>query len=113
MTIAPDKSTEIVVPEGHVKLVIDGVEVVAPKGELLIRTAERLGTVIPRFCDHPLLEPAGACRQCLVEVEMGGRARVFSEGGEASASANVLASMARRRSRTSRSFGAVAKLATT
>ncbi|MFD9699278.1 NADH-quinone oxidoreductase subunit G [Lentzea sp. NPDC059081] len=74
MTIAPDKnSTELVVPEGHVKLVIDGVEVVAPKGELLIRTAERLGTVIPRFCDHPLLEPAGACRQCLVEVEMGGR----------------------------------------
>ncbi|USX50582.1 NADH-quinone oxidoreductase subunit G [Lentzea sp. HUAS12] len=75
MTIAPDKpnATELVVPEGHVKLVIDGVEVVAPKGELLIRTAERLGTVIPRFCDHPLLEPAGACRQCLVEVEMGGR----------------------------------------
>jgi NADH-quinone oxidoreductase subunit G len=61
------------VPEGHVRLTIDGVEVIAPKGELLIRTAERLGTVIPRFCDHPLLDPAGACRQCLVEVEMGGR----------------------------------------
>ncbi|MCC8244380.1 NADH-quinone oxidoreductase subunit G [Saccharothrix luteola] len=73
MTIAPEQKAELVVPEGHVKLVIDGVEVVAPKGELLIRTAERLGTVIPRFCDHPLLEPAGACRQCLVEVEMGGR----------------------------------------
>ncbi|MEV0676529.1 NADH-quinone oxidoreductase subunit G [Actinosynnema sp. NPDC050436] len=73
MTIAPDKSTELVVPEGHVKLVIDGLEVVAPKGELLIRTAERLGIVVPRFCDHPLLDPAGACRQCLVEVEMGGR----------------------------------------
>ncbi|MGY6656542.1 NADH-quinone oxidoreductase subunit G [Amycolatopsis sp. TRM77291] len=77
MTIAPDKpgtSTEDTpVPEGHVKLVIDGEEVIAPKGELLIRTAERLGTVIPRFCDHPLLDPAGACRQCLVEVEMGGR----------------------------------------
>ncbi|WP_410607042.1 NADH-quinone oxidoreductase subunit G [Amycolatopsis sp. lyj-109] len=75
MTIAPDKpeTAEIPVPEGHVKLVIDGEEVIAPKGELLIRTAERLGTVIPRFCDHPLLDPAGACRQCLVEVEMGGR----------------------------------------
>src|SRR3954454_5850410 len=77
MTIAPDKpGTEVQetpVPEGHVKLVIDGEEVIAPKGELLIRTAERLGTVIPRFCDHPLLAPAGACRQCLVEVEMGGR----------------------------------------
>ncbi|RJQ77269.1 NADH-quinone oxidoreductase subunit G [Pseudonocardiaceae bacterium YIM PH 21723] len=73
MTLAADKNTDIVVPDGHVKLTIDGAEVVAPKGELLIRTAERLGTVIPRFCDHPLLEPAGACRQCLVEVEMGGR----------------------------------------
>ncbi|NIH85835.1 NADH-quinone oxidoreductase subunit G [Amycolatopsis granulosa] len=74
MTIAPENpGTETPVPEGHVKLTIDGEEVIAPKGELLIRTAERLGTVIPRFCDHPLLDPAGACRQCLVEVEMGGR----------------------------------------
>jgi NADH-quinone oxidoreductase subunit G len=74
MTIAPDKpDTETPVPEGYVKLTIDGEEIIAPKGELLIRTAERLGTVIPRFCDHPLLDPAGACRQCLVEVEMNGR----------------------------------------
>ncbi|WP_158881543.1 NADH-quinone oxidoreductase subunit G [Amycolatopsis anabasis] len=75
MTIAPDKpaTEETPVPEGYVKLTIDGEEVIAPKGELLIRTAERLGTVIPRFCDHPLLDPAGACRQCLVEVEMNGR----------------------------------------
>ncbi|MQA61455.1 MAG: NADH-quinone oxidoreductase subunit G [Actinophytocola sp.] len=72
MTMAPEE-TETEVPEGHVKLIVDGEEVIAPKGELLIRTAERLGTVIPRFCDHPLLDPAGACRQCLVEVEMGGR----------------------------------------
>jgi NADH-quinone oxidoreductase subunit G len=72
MTVAPER-TGLVVPEGHVKLVIDGIEVVAPKGELLIRTAERMGIEIPRFCDHPLLDPAGACRQCLVEVEMGGR----------------------------------------
>ncbi|WP_024876416.1 NADH-quinone oxidoreductase subunit G [Saccharomonospora piscinae] len=75
MTIAPEAASkdETPVPEGHVKLTIDGEEVIAPKGELLIRTAERLGTVIPRFCDHPLLDPAGACRQCLVEVEMNGR----------------------------------------
>ncbi len=61
------------VPDGHVRLVIDGASVDAPKGELLIRACERLGIVVPRFCDHPLLDPAGACRQCLVEVEMGGR----------------------------------------
>ena len=39
-----------------------------PKGTLVIRAAEELGIQIPRFCDHPLLEPVGACRQCLVEV---------------------------------------------
>src|SRR5438067_3792857 len=52
-----------------VKLTIDGVEVEAAKGELVIRVAERLGIAIPRFCDHPLLAPAGACRQCLVDIE--------------------------------------------
>ena len=61
------------VPEGHVRLTIDGLVVDAPRGELLIRACERLGIIVPRFCDHPLLDPAGACRQCLVEVEMGGR----------------------------------------
>ena len=54
--------------------VIDGFEVTVPKGTLVIRAAEKLGIQIPRFCDHPLLEPAGACRQCLVEIEINGRA---------------------------------------
>ncbi len=56
-------------PADTVTLTIDGIEVTAPKGALLIRVAEQLGIEIPRFCDHPLLEPAGACRQCLVDVE--------------------------------------------
>ncbi|MDR7302398.1 NADH-quinone oxidoreductase subunit G [Haloactinomyces albus] len=72
MTVASEAHTRPV-PEGHVRLTIDGVEVDAPQGELLIRTAERMGIVIPRFCDHPLLDPAGACRQCLVEVEVNGK----------------------------------------
>ncbi|MFB9236982.1 NADH-quinone oxidoreductase subunit G [Plantactinospora siamensis] len=61
--------TDVVKAADTVKLTIDGVEVTAPKGALLIRVAEELGIAIPRFCDHPLLAPAGACRQCLVEVE--------------------------------------------
>ncbi|MDT7691729.1 MAG: NADH-quinone oxidoreductase subunit, partial [Pseudonocardiales bacterium] len=74
MTLTQDtKSEGHPVPEGHVRLTIDGIEVDAPKGEILIRACERLGIIVPRFCDHPLLSPAGACRQCLVEVEMGGR----------------------------------------
>jgi NADH-quinone oxidoreductase subunit G len=52
-----------------VNLIIDGVEVSVPKGTLVIRAAELIGVQIPRFCDHPLLDPVGACRQCLVEVE--------------------------------------------
>ncbi|HVV24171.1 MAG TPA: NADH-quinone oxidoreductase subunit G [Pseudonocardiaceae bacterium] len=73
MTIAPEQKTDRPVPAGHVRLTVDGVEIDAPKGELIIRAAERIGVEIPRFCDHPLLDPAAACRQCLVEVEMGGR----------------------------------------
>lgn len=57
-----------------VSLIIDGVEVTVPKGTLIIRAAEQLGIEIPRFCDHPLLSPVGACRQCLVDVEINGRA---------------------------------------
>ncbi|NUS42537.1 MAG: NADH-quinone oxidoreductase subunit G, partial [Mycobacteriaceae bacterium] len=53
----------------QVTLTIDGVEVSVPKGTLVIRAAEQIGVQIPRFCDHPLLDPVGACRQCLVEVE--------------------------------------------
>ena len=52
-----------------VTLTIDGVEVRVPKGTLIIRAAEQIGTIVPRFCDHPLLDPVGACRQCVVEVE--------------------------------------------
>jgi NADH-quinone oxidoreductase subunit G len=55
-----------------VSLTIDAVDVSVPKGTLVIRAAELLGIAIPRFCDHPLLAPAGACRQCLVEVSTPG-----------------------------------------
>ena len=51
-----------------VKLTIDGVDVSVPKNTLVIRAAEEIGVQIPRFCDHPLLEPVGACRQCLVDI---------------------------------------------
>src|SRR5918999_1324861 len=55
--------------EDLVTVTIDGFEISVPKGTLIIRAAESLGITIPRFCDHPLLDPVAACRQCLVEVE--------------------------------------------
>ncbi|MEV8094337.1 NADH-quinone oxidoreductase subunit G [Kitasatospora sp. NPDC085879] len=63
MTVTDTTATDLVT------LTIDGVEVQVPKGTLVIRAAEQIGTQIPRFCDHPLLDPAGACRQCIVEIE--------------------------------------------
>jgi NADH-quinone oxidoreductase subunit G len=58
-----------------VTVTIDGIDISVPKGTLVIRAAEQIGIQIPRFCDHPLLEPAGACRQCLVEVTDMGNGR--------------------------------------
>ena len=52
-----------------VTVTVDGVVVEVPSGTLIIRVAEMLGTAIPRFCDHPLLEPVAACRMCLIEIE--------------------------------------------
>ena len=67
MTLAePTKDTP---PVEMVSLTIDGEQISVPKGTLVIRAAELMGVQIPRFCDHPLLDPVGACRQCLVEVE--------------------------------------------
>jgi NADH-quinone oxidoreductase subunit G len=57
----PDRPTTV-------KVTIDGQELEVPPGTLVIRAAEQLGTIVPRFCDHRLLAPLGACRQCLVEV---------------------------------------------
>ena len=48
---------------------IDGVDLQVPKGTLIIRAAEQLGVSVPRFCDHPSLDPVAACRACLVEIE--------------------------------------------
>ena len=68
MTQTNDAAAVAPVTDG-VTVTIDGFEITVPKGTLVIRAAELLGLQIPRFCDHPLLAPAGACRQCLVEVE--------------------------------------------
>jgi NADH-quinone oxidoreductase subunit G len=58
-----------------ITLTIDDVEVTVPEGTLVIRAAEQIGVQIPRFCDHPLLDPVGACRQCLVDIPDAGNGR--------------------------------------
>jgi NADH-quinone oxidoreductase subunit G len=52
-----------------VKLTIDGRELSAPKGMLLVEAAKLIGVDIPIFCYEPRLKPVGACRMCLVQIE--------------------------------------------
>ncbi|QIX28118.1 NADH-quinone oxidoreductase subunit G [Nocardioides sp. JQ2195] len=68
MTSTPEKTDLVTVT-------IDGIQVSVPKDTLVIRAAEQVGVQIPRFCDHPLLAPVGACRQCLVEIPDAGNGR--------------------------------------
>jgi NADH-quinone oxidoreductase subunit G len=70
MTVqATGNAGDVARPADGVTVTIDGFEITVPKGTLVIRAAELLGIQIPRFCDHPLLDPIGACRQCLVHIE--------------------------------------------
>jgi NADH-quinone oxidoreductase subunit G len=55
--------------EDLVTVTIDGREVQAKKGELLIKVAQEHGVYVPRFCWHERMKPVGMCRMCLVEVE--------------------------------------------
>ena len=68
MTVTTSAPTAIA-PFDTVTLTVDGIEIQVPKGTLIIRAAELLGVAMPRFCDHPLLEPVAACRMCLIEIE--------------------------------------------
>jgi NADH-quinone oxidoreductase subunit G len=52
-----------------VKFEIDGKEIEAPEGGMIIEAADKSGIYIPRFCYHKKLSIPANCRMCLVEVE--------------------------------------------
>ena len=54
-------------------LKIDGKEVEAKAGMTILEAARSVGIFIPTLCHHEELEPYGACRICVVEVEARGR----------------------------------------
>jgi NADH-quinone oxidoreductase subunit G len=58
-------------PPDALTMTVDGREVQARKGELVIAAAERHGVYIPRFCYHPRMDPVGMCRMCLVDIDTG------------------------------------------
>ena len=50
-------------------ITINGREIAAQAGQTILEAAREAGIDIPTLCEHPQLEPIGACRMCLVEVE--------------------------------------------
>lgn len=59
-----------------IKMEIDGIPVTAEPGATVLEAARAAGISIPTLCHHEALEPFGACRLCIVEVEARGRTRL-------------------------------------
>ncbi|MCL4721797.1 MAG: (2Fe-2S)-binding protein, partial [Gammaproteobacteria bacterium] len=51
-----------------VRIEVNGTELEARPGEMLIAVTDRAGIYVPRFCYHEKLSIAANCRMCLVEV---------------------------------------------
>jgi NADH-quinone oxidoreductase subunit G len=52
-----------------VNITVDGKNVTAPAGTLLIEACKSVGIEVPAFCYYPNLSLQGACRMCLVKIE--------------------------------------------
>ena len=61
--------SEATLQEDMVTITVDGQEVQAPKGAMLIEVTDAQNIKVPRFCYHKKLAIAANCRMCLVEVE--------------------------------------------
>ena len=54
-----------------ISLTVDGVEVEVPAGSTVLQACESIGVEIPTLCTDPRLDPYGACRMCVVEIQPG------------------------------------------
>lgn len=53
----------------QIRLTIDGIEIETKEDASVLEAARGAGIYIPNLCADPDLEPYGACRLCLVEIE--------------------------------------------
>jgi predicted molibdopterin-dependent oxidoreductase YjgC len=60
------------------KIIMDGKEVAAERGQTIVEVARRNGVYIPTLCHVPALEPAAMCRVCTVELVEGRRTRLVT-----------------------------------
>ena len=52
-----------------ITITIDGIEVAAQPGKMVLEAAIDAGIYVPYLCYHPGMKPYAACRMCVVEVE--------------------------------------------
>jgi len=62
----------------NISLIIDGKNVQAEEGMTIIQAAQKADVVIPNICHDNRLEPYGACRFCMVEIEKNGRKKLVA-----------------------------------
>jgi len=62
----------------EISLKIDGKEVNAQEGMTILEAARSVGINIPALCYHEKLEPFGACRLCIVELESRGSTKLVT-----------------------------------
>lgn len=58
-----------IMSDDTVTIEVDGKELKARKGQMLIEVTDANDIYVPRFCYHEKLTVAANCRMCLVEVE--------------------------------------------
>jgi bidirectional [NiFe] hydrogenase diaphorase subunit len=61
-----------------VNLSIDGKNINAAEGTMLLEAARIAGIEIPTLCAHESVSRAGACRLCVVEIGKGSRSRIVT-----------------------------------
>ena len=61
-----------------VTLTIDGREVQAEEGKVILEVARENNIDIQSLCYHEAVESYGACRLCLVEINSHGRERLVA-----------------------------------
>ena len=60
------------------KIIIDGKECIAEKGEYILHIAKRNGIYIPTLCYNESFEGLSACRICIVEIEERGKRNIVT-----------------------------------
>ena len=62
----------------QVTIQINGKSVQASQGATILQAAKAAGVGIPTLCHDDRLEPYGACRMCMVEVQKRGRTKLVA-----------------------------------